>query len=354
MTLSRRGVAWALISGAGLLVPAAFLAGLVVSSDRLDDIGDPPQALVAAVAETQFDESTGVTVALEWTGGPALLAPQWSGTVGAVQAAPGGVLASGDPVATIGGVQRLAIATPQPFHRPLARRDTGIDVAWLQDVLVDLGHLPAPTPDPELLDADVLAAVRALAADLGVRGRVDAFDPGWFVWLPDEPFALDQVTLVVAGQAPSAGAEVATGPPVLRDVAVQPLEGGALRLTPGTSYELVIGDEAYPLDPTTSGLGQDALAGLAQHMAPLLESTSGTVRRADPVAVWAIPAAAIQAGADGRLCIWTDNGTGFESLPVQVFTGTAGVTLVEPAGVPPPRLLTNPADVLQEPACPSV
>ncbi len=274
MTRSRRSILWAFLAGIGLFVPAAFLAGLMLSPDRLDGVGDLPEPLVVPVEEVLYDEKTGVSVTLQWAEGPALFSPSWSGTVGRVAVEVGGVVRSGDTIATVNGVDRMAVATPQPFYRPLGRGDSGDDVTWLQAVLVQLGYLDELPSDRDTVTFDVLQAIRGLAQALGVRGKVDVFDPAWFVWMPEDSFPVDRVGLVAGGQAPPPGSEVLRGPPALVDVTIQPLAGGVLQLTPDTRYQLMVEDVAYPIDPATSGLTAESRDRLALALPPLLDSGS--------------------------------------------------------------------------------
>ncbi len=352
-TWSRRTVLWAFLIAVGLLVPAGFLAGLMLSPERLDGVGDLPEPLVVPVEEVLYDEKTGVSVTLQWAEGPALFSPAWSGTVGRVEVDVGDVLESGDTIATIDGVDRMAVATPQPFYRPLGRGDSGEDVTWLQEVLVQLGYLDELASERDTVTSDVLEAVRGLAEDLGVRGRVDAFDPAWFVWMPDDSFPVDRVGLVAGGQAPPAGNAMLWGPPSLADVTIQPLAGGVLQLAPDTRYKLMVEGVNYPIDPATSGLTAEARHRLATAVPPLIDSVAGTVLRVDPMPVWAVPSAAIQTGEDGRTCLWTESRSGFLPMSVGVVAGRAGVTFVQPAGSTGVRILVNPAQVLEDPTCPS-
>lgn len=344
---------WVSVAILGLLIPAAFLAGLVLSPERLDGVGDPPEPLVVAVEEVLYDDQTGVAVSLGWTEGPALFAPAWSGTVGSVTLQPGDVVRTGDVIATIDGLDRMAVSTPQPFHRPLGRGDSGDDVIWLQTVLAELGYLDELGSIPREITLEVLQAIRGLAGDLGVEGRVEVFDPAWFVWMPEESFPVARVDLRAGGQAPAPGAVILGGPPTLSDVTIQPLEGGVLSLAADAKYQLVVEDGVYPINPSTSSLAEASRDELAMAVPPLLDSVSGVVVRVDPIPLWAIPSSAIQTGGDGRLCIWTASGAGFQAKPVEIVAGRAGVTFLQPVEEEAIQLLVNPAEVLEDPTCPS-
>jgi hypothetical protein len=339
-------------------VPAGVLIGLLLGQERLDGLGQAPVALIEPARLVDFDERTGVAATLSWTEGPALLAPDWSGTVGQVHLRSRDSIRSGDPVAVIDGVTRLAVPSPQPFFRSLATDDQGPDVGWLHDVLRGLGYLQQVPDDDSRVSEATIGAVRAMAVELGVIGPVDAFDPGWFAWLPEEPFEVESVELTAGAPAPSAGTPLATGAAQLDAVTLQRLDGGPLTPEPGVAYVLEMEGEELPLDADADAdadagtVDADGLVRLSAALPPLLDSASGSVRRVRPLAVWAIPSAAVMSGAQGQLCIWTDAGGRYEALAVDVVAGRAGVTFSRPP-TPSALVLHNPAEILAEPACPS-
>lgn len=346
------GVVWTVVTATLLGVPAGLLVGLLLSHEQLDGLSQTPGAIVEPARITEFDERTGVAATLTWTEGPTLYAPAWSGTVGNVHLRPGDALRTGDPIAVIDGVTRLTVAGPQPFYRSLALDARGPDVTWLHRALTALGYLEKVPDDESHVSRTTIAAVRALAADLGSSGPVEAFDPGWFVWLPEGPFEVASVQLTAGAQAPSHGANVAAGAPRLDSVALLRLDGGPLKPEPGVAYVLAIDGEELPLDPETGAVRQEDLGRLSAALTPLLDSASGSVRRAESLAVWSLPSSAIMSGSNGRLCIWADSGGRYEAVAVEVVSGRAGVTFIRPAATSA-RVLYNPADILAEPACPS-
>ncbi len=332
-------------------VPAGILIGLFLTPERLDGSVQTPLARVEPAGVVDFDERTGVAATLAWIEGPSLHAPAWVGTVGQVGIRPQETIRTGQPVASIDGITRLAVASPQPFFRRLSLGDQGPDVEWLQQSLGELGYLQQD-PDPTLIvSQETVEAVRALAVALGVAGPVDSFDPGWFVWLPDESFEVVSVALTVGAPAPFAGTPLAVGAAQLGTVSLQRLDGGPLSMEPGIAYVLEVENEQLPLDPDTGVVDGEGLARLSAILPPLVDSVSASVRRARPLSVWALPSTAVMAGADGRLCIWVDAGQRYESLPVEVVAGRAGVTFVRPSAAV--AVLHNPAQMLSDPACPS-
>jgi hypothetical protein len=343
---------WVALTALLLGAPAGLLVGLLLGQERLSGLDQAPAPFVEPARAVEFDERTGIAATLTWAPGPRLYAPPWSGTVGQVQLQPGQTLRTGDPVATVSAVARVAVRSAQPFFRPLALGDQGADVTWLHEALALLGYRVMAPEDDATVGQSTLAAVRALAADLGVMGRVDAFDPGWIVWLPDEPFQVDSVALTAGAPAMSTGTELAAGAPILTAVRFQRLDGSPLALEPGIRYVLEMGGEELPLDSTTSSVGNEGLRRLAKVLPPLADSASGSMRRAEPLNVWALPSAAVMAGPNGQLCIWIQTETRYEAVTVQIVSGRAGITFVMPPRSSVP-VLQNPAETLVEPACPS-
>lgn len=353
MILRSRTLTWTAVAGLFLIVPLSVLAGILLSPDRLDELATAPVPFVERAQTTDFDERIGVVVTPEWTEPPALYAPAWVGTVGRVDVRADAELRSGDSLGSIDGVTRLAIATPEPFYRPLRLGDRGPDVVWLHDVLTRLGYLGARPPDASVVSASTLTAVRALAAALHVAGMVDTFDPSWFVWLPNEPYQVSTVALKAGAPAPPAGTVLASGRMMLTGVGLARTEGGPIALQSDGDYLLTLADVEVPVDPVTASVSNNDLPALQGVLAPDMTTAAGTISRAAPLAVWPIPTAAVMAGSDGRLCLWISGPDGFKAITVKVLAARAGITFVQPPAPDATKVLQNPAEVLAEPACPS-
>ncbi len=72
---------------------------------------------------------------------------------------------------------------------------------------------------------DLVEAVNAFGATLGVRSPGGVFDPGWVVWLPVEPFEVVSVDVRLGGPAPGPGSVLLAGPAALAAVSVMSPEG---------------------------------------------------------------------------------------------------------------------------------
>lgn len=350
--MTGRSLGWILVVGLLVGVPFGILIGFLLAEERLDGLTHTPVPLVESAPLVEFDERTGVAASLSWTIGPALYAPSWSGTVGHVFLEAGRSVRSGDFVAVVDGVTRSAVHSPQPFFRRLTIGDGGSDVVWLHDALAAFGHLRDEPNDPTRVGSSTISAINGLATEIGVIGPVDAFDPAWLVWLPEETFEVISVALIAGAPAPSGGTPIASGSPQLTEMSLRRLEGGPLGLEAGVDYLLTIEGTEVPLDPDTASVDSDNLVRLSDVLQPLVDSVSGSVRRAEPLMVWALPAAAVMSGTGGDLCVWVASGSGYEALDVEVISGRAGLTFVLPA-TPRADVLHNPADIIAEPTCPS-
>jgi peptidoglycan hydrolase-like protein with peptidoglycan-binding domain len=333
-----------------LLVPIGVLIGLLLAREQLDDLGLEAVPLVETVQITELDERTGVAAEFTWVDGPMLYAPAWSGLVGRVDMATGGTVRSGDVVATVDGLVRMAVATPQPFYRSLGLGDEGPDVGWLRQVLIDLGYLQRSAGREGSVDDLMVAAVRSLSRDLGVTPAADAFDPAWFVWLPADPFAVAAVDLIAGAPAPAAGIPIAGSRPQLGDVALQRVDGAPITLEPGVQYVLDISGTEIQLQDTAT-ISESGLAQLSKALPAGLDSAAASYRRTEPLRVWSVPSAAVMAGSDSHLCLWVAASAEFEAVSVEVIGGRAGVSFVRPPQSTA-DVLQNPSQILPEPACP--
>ncbi|MDR1189628.1 MAG: hypothetical protein LBK95_19615, partial [Bifidobacteriaceae bacterium] len=96
---------------------------------------DAPVAVDGVVRENTGGSSRDVSLVLTWHAPVALVAPEWTGVVQSVAAQAGQELSSGDVVARVAGVDRLACASDYPMAQAVAATDKGQDVATLQQCL---------------------------------------------------------------------------------------------------------------------------------------------------------------------------------------------------------------------------
>jgi hypothetical protein len=306
-----------------------------------------------------------VRITPTWEKGPVLSAPAWSGLVLSVQAQPNTALKSGDRIALIAGIQRLAFASDQPFYRPIASGESGPDVAALHRLLQLTGSMTSVPSNPEQADFATTVAIRQLASTLGLPGTVSTFDPAWVVWLPADPFPLGTLDLHAGGMAPPAGAALGAAQPVLTGAAVAPLNQEPLTLDSAAEWVLTVGQTTVDVSPTALAVDPKALASLAAALPPTTQSApaagatganpssaSGTIRRKTALQVLAVPSQAVQSNLSGALCVWIADGTSYAARPVKLASARAGVSNVSGGIDAHAQVLVNPSAVLERPQCP--
>jgi len=341
-------------------VVGAPMTGLVLVGARSDSslagvTFDAAPVMAAPVARDITDEKV-VKVVPSWAPGVSLLAPAWSGLVTSVAAKPGAELKSGDEVATISGVRRVAFASAQPFYRPIASGDEGEDVAELHRLLVAMGALDQEPADPAVATFATTVGIRALAKSLGVAGTVSTFDPGWVVWLPSDPFPLGSLKLQVGQPAPPAGTAIGEAQASLTAASVASLNQEPLSLDPGAAWVLTVGKTTVDIDPATLTVSKEGLAALAPALPPPSNdpnnSATGTIRRKTALHTLGIAATAIQSNSAGALCAWVADGTSYRAVAVKIASSRAGVTNVSEGLTGDSQVLVNPAAVMEHPECP--
>lgn len=329
-----------------IALPIGIVIGVLIATGS-DERGPVPAAVIADAVAFEYDQRRGVQLQLTWESGPSLYAPAWSGTVGSLTESRS--LANGDEIARVDGVARVVAATPEPFYRILASGSTGPDVGWLHDFLNSLGFA---APNGNVMTDASVAAVSALAKQLGITGAVAAFDPAWVVWLPRTPFAMASVTLVVGAPAPPAGSAIATAPPTLTTLGLQPVDGAAFDSSLTSDYVVSVNGIDLELD-ADGNVPEVERTRLAESLASETpEEIQGSVRRKAPIAVWTVPTTAVSSGRGGDACVWVQRDGDYVAQLVTVVGSQAGVTYVER---PSEResVLVNPADILESTECPS-
>lgn len=219
-----RGPAIAMVVGCALwvLAPLLGLAWIVTSNQSQVFAVDSPAWV--SIEESTESSTDRVDIALLWDAPEPLRAPAWSGLVQAVSVAPGATVSSGDPIAVVDGITRIAWHSDAPFYRVLQSGASGADVAVLKSLLSARGQAQNSS---DIFDARTTSGVRQLAADLGVPDSryLTHFDPAWIVFLPEPTFVIAEVAFAVAASAPATGESIATGEERLVNAAI--VEGGS-------------------------------------------------------------------------------------------------------------------------------
>jgi hypothetical protein len=340
----------------------ALFAGLLTMSLALPLIGialltvwDSQNSLSAsrpvwvAVKPADAEVRNPVDVVLGWQPVPPLLSPGWVGTVTAVDAIrPEGVM-TGDSVARVDGIQRLAAHTASPFYRSLALGDRGEDVANLNDLL---GRFELKSASGDVFTRNTLEGVRQFAARIGSRSpsQTLSFDPSWIVYLPIEGIKGRQFDLPVGAPAPVAGTEIiapslqlVSGTVTTMDTVVHEAKSDPVDVDVRVPITTPVPDTARFVLSDTSRVqyaGQELVADIASNLMPeALNVLSGTVplgarsvraavsSPATPGAVL-IPSAAIYATTAGSLCVIRRGDVTDKAPAVSVISNSGGSSVV--------------------------
>lgn len=361
--------------GAALLLgliaaPIIFLVALRMgSTDSLPGVTFDAAPVLTKATARQVSGAQPVTITPTWDQGKDLYAPPWSGMVTAIYAAASKPLASGDRVAAIDAIDRIAYATKTPFYRAITSGDTGPDVEALNQMLLGLGYIDALPSEPTRATYATSIGIQDMAKALGVPTTTTTFDPAWVVWLPASPFPVASLNLVVGQQAPALGATIASGQSTLASATLAAANQGTLELDPSARWVVVVNDKSFAVDASKQAVATDALADLAAVLPQPSSSdsssanigrggpggantTSGIVQRATPLDAAAIPSTAVMTGEKGQLCAWIPNGKEYRAVNVAVADARAGITDVTGGIEPGQQLLANPGQVLAAPQCP--
>lgn len=295
--------------GAVLWVALPIVGILVVTRS---DAGraDAPRAEWSPVGRGAAERSQRVSLDLRF--GPAanvFAPPGLTGLVQAVQVKPGASLEDGKPIATIGGIERIGVASAVPFSRTLQHGQSGPDVAQLNQVL---RSRELPASEGGRFDDATERGVIALSKHLGSPGTA-VFDPSWFIFIPKDATAVTKVAIQPGMPAPTDGEPILDLAPGLiaaswadpndttgaGGAAAPDLASGARLIVNGTPVGDLTGKNA-----DGSGLVGAAILGkLASLLPPDAETADGVVVSAAPAGSSTIGAASIYTDDTGQTCV---------------------------------------------------
>lgn len=336
-----------IITGLAMWAGAPLVGYVVLTNSAISAQLDAPVDVSVTALPVGSEISRPVALDISWFDTPPVVAPAWSGTVQTAPPPPDSILKSGDPVAQIDGVVRIAYASAVPFASTLQKGSTGFEVVQLTELLVFKGLLAAPRPTYDSLTA---AAVTALAKSLGVKvasGASVAFDPGWLVYIPSPEVRVTAGTLTIGAPAPSPGtvlfetaktigaAKIIDSPAVVPDAATSVDTGeSSAEDHPAPSREglvaepaerLQVGSLQLELDESRSNVssgGLSELSGITEIGATVIRASlvSPTTRES-----WQIPSAAVFTSVDRKTCVVLRAGNPLEVRIVAESRGTATV-----------------------------
>lgn len=326
----------------------------VILSQRSDDpdtfathatpVSSPP------TPRTVTDERT-VRIVATAIAGPQIAGGPARGTVTSVAVKPGAALADGAVVLQVDGVDRIGFASSIPFYRPISPNTEGADVAELHRLLVLKGALAAMPANPGLATFATGQAIGDFAASIGAA-RATTFDPGWVVWLPEPGLVVETITVKVGQPAPAQGSVIITTPGRVTSAKLASANQEPLTFAAGVEYVAIVDGQEFAIDTATQSI---AAAGLPRLRSPKETERDGipaTTRRKTPLQALAVPSSAVMTNERGALCIWIAEGKEYRPVTVTIAGARAGVTNIASGLEPSQQVLSNPAQVLDEPQCP--
>lgn len=241
-------------SGVAVWILAPLGIAWLLSAQAQDLQITPERPVWVRVEQNTEGSERQVSLSVNWSDKAQLVAPQWSGILQATTLVPGSTVSSGDVVATVDGVDRLALHTSRPFYRPLDLESSGPDVEELNVYLRSQGW---PAGDGQSFTRSSLTGVRQLAARLGMResSEIGAFDPAWVVYLPRPSAVLSTVDLQIAAPVPGVGGQLAELRPVVNSAKL-------------VERALAHTDPADPADPALLTPSAASSAEARHHRAP--------------------------------------------------------------------------------------
>lgn len=328
-----------------LLVGLLCLLFGVAGGWALRTILEPPDDVLASPGFTLVEARQGsvgqalrLNTSAQWTPESTLVG-QASGMVTTVELVDGTEQGQGARLFTV-SLRPVVVAVGEiPAFRDLSMGADGLDVAQLQQMLMDLGHDPGEVDGR--FDATVRNAVREWQRDLGMiaDGVVRVGD---IVFVPHLPASLALPPGLEVGVMLSAGDAVLHVLPPSPDFAVVLPEGQARLVEEGVVVEIPRESGTWSgtvteirQDPQTGGSlavlqGENGrpVCGTACRTVPfgdtaLLPSVVHVVPEVQGVA---LPVAAIASTADGQTVVVLESG---ERVPVVVVASASGMVVVE-------------------------
>ena len=299
-----------------IAAPIALVSSLTVRS-ATSPVYSPTEVLVSVERATGVLRRP-VAIELRWASGTDVLAPSWTGLVGAVLTPTGTAVNNGTPVVVIDGITRRAAITTAPFYRSLTVGSTGADVA---DLNAFLRSMTFDASDSASFTRQTLAAVRSFAASIGVPDsrKVLAFSPGWVVFIASAG-VISNSHLRVSAPAPAPGDTIFTLAPALVGAAlVEPASAKAAPsddakvdapktpLAPSEvaapGEKLLVGDVEIKLNDSRQLVAPESLPLLAAQLTPNGRYSNAVLALTFKQGQWLVPAPAVILKGDGHACV---------------------------------------------------
>lgn len=334
----------ALVVALVTLPAVAAVATSLLLTRQLPRAAPPEEPFTIEIEADRTTERRPAVFTARFSDARTLYSPFGGGLATAVYIEAGTELADGARVVQVDGIDRLALHAPAPPWRDLRAGDRGDDVAALQSFLARQGLLEAQ-PDG-ILGGATVQAVRELGAALGFDRPQAVAGRDWFVWLPEDPFAIGGVAVAAGGTVPASGAELAVEARHVDQVALTGIEDEPLALEQGIDYVAHLDDVQGLAVDTTAGppmLDRNAAASLDADHFDAEGLATGFVERRTPVEVASVPATAVLTGAGGSTCVFVAAEDGTTTATGVVVAGSRGTAALVSEGLTAgQRVVANP------------
>lgn len=339
-----------LLSGVALL-PLLLAAVLTLRQDELGDDGHSTSPLFSSPTSRTVTDERQLRIVATAIPGPEVAAGAARGTVTSVKARPGDALAGGAVLFQVDGIDRVGFASSIPFYRPIASGTEGPDVAELHRLLVLKGALDAMPANAQVATFATAQAVGDFAEHIGAA-RTTTFDPGWVVFLPAQELVAEAVNLKVGQQTPAQGAVIITTPGKVTSARLVSGNQEPLNFAPGVEYVAIVDGQEFVIDTGTQSIAAASLPHLRSPKETERDGIPALTKRKTPLQALAVPSSAVMTNEKGTLCLWLPAGKTYRAVTVTVAGARGGVTNIASGLEASQQVLSNPAQVLDEPQCP--
>lgn len=336
------------IGAVAWIVCPLLVIGLVVLSNQRAEFAEQEHAWAPAEVATE-ELSAPVGLALLWGENEKLYAPAWSGTVQKTWLTPGAKVSSGDVVAVVDGVSRIAWHGSSVFYRSLSAGQTGADVLLLKELLAFRGE---PQTGTDTVDQPAVRGMLALAKELGAFQPDEHvhFDPAWVVHMASETFEVEISYTFEGAPVPASGETLASGVQHLLEVALvdpeadvgvldgedgrgaglAPLEYARVvdrsGLVAEESDRIELAGEVLALDESRAGLSSDVVKTVEKYASRGAPLVLGRIFVAGQDGGYSIPAAALSSSPQPTICVRRDGRA--VKMSVEVVSSSASGTVV--------------------------
>lgn len=334
-----------------MVAPAVVVLALTASPEPAAlESQDPAQPQFVGQDMVTLDGRQPVTLQLDWSDDVEVLSAGGTGTVTAVNVSPGDRLTTGRTVAERDGTPVRVVADGFPLYRTIRVGSRGDDVLALSRLLIETGYLEEQDLD-DVVGPVMSSAIAAVNRDDGVSGS--EFEPDRTVYAEPD-VTVSSLDITIGSQWPPSGQPIATGQADLirADVTAPDAETALPDLSLNFVATITGDTDATRLEVSPDGgLTDDALAQLREHAVDsTAETVAAVIALQQPLDAVALPVTSIITGPESS-CVYVEAAND-RLIPVAVepLASELGSSIVAPIDAPG-RVLVNPAQILDEPAC---